>query len=71
MEVEVEIDRRTSLAVVVRDEGEGISARGDSRGLGLALISALSETVRVTRDELGHTAVHMTFALPRAAEPLA
>lgn len=70
LQVEVDI-AEDQLAVTVRDEGSGMEEPGESRGLGLALMSALAETMHVTHDEHGHTAVHMTFALPGAAGPLA
>lgn len=59
------------LALTVRDEGPGIAPDGspprtgrEGPGLGLALIAALAETVRIGRDERDRTEVRMTFALP-------
>ncbi len=54
------------LALTVRDDGPGIAPDGESAGLGLALIAALAETVRVGRDERDRNEVRMTFALPAA-----
>lgn len=53
------------LAVAVRDWGEGIKPRPDSPGLGLglSLIAALAETVKLGHDTAEHTEVRMTFAL--------
>lgn len=53
------------LAVVVRDEGEGIGPRPDSPGLGLGLplIASLAENVQLGRDEEERTEVRMTFSL--------
>lgn len=61
------------LTVVVRDEGEGITPRPDSPGLGLGLplIASLADTVQLGRDEEGRTEVRMGFSLDRwnGAEP--
>jgi anti-sigma regulatory factor (Ser/Thr protein kinase) len=61
------------LTVVVRDEGQGITPRPDSPGLGLGLplIASLADTVQLGRDEEGRTEVRMGFSLDRwnGAEP--
>lgn len=61
------------LTVVVRDEGEGITPRPDSPGLGLGLplIASLADTVQLGRDEEGRTEVRMGFSLHlwNGAEP--
>ena len=53
------------LTVVVRDEGEGISPRQDSPGLGLGLplIASLAEKVQLGHDARRRTEVRMTFSL--------
>jgi serine/threonine-protein kinase RsbW len=53
------------LTVVVRDEGDGITPRPDSPGLGLGLplIASLAESVNLGRDEQERTEVRMTFSL--------
>lgn len=58
------------LTVVVRDEGEGISPRQDSPGLGLGLplIASLAEKVQLGHDAQKRTEVRMTFSLPALAE---
>jgi serine/threonine-protein kinase RsbW len=57
--------RKDELVVLVRDWGRGIGPRPDSPGLGLglSLIAALAETVRLGHDSEEHTEVRMTFAL--------
>ncbi len=57
------------LTVTVRDHGESDGGDRESTGLGLALIAALAETVRIDRAEPSGTAVRMTFALPRPGAP--
>lgn len=58
------------LTVVVRDEGEGISPRQDSPGLGLGLplIASLAERVQLGHDARKRTEVRMTFSLAALAE---
>lgn len=53
------------LSVIVRDEGQGITPRPDSPGLGLGLplIASLAESVQLGRDEQERTEVQMTFSL--------
>ena len=58
------------LTVLVRDEGQGITPRPDSPGLGLGLplIASLAESVQLGRDGDDRTEVRMTFSL---ADPTA
>lgn len=63
LEVDIAIhDHR--LEVTVRDHGDGVVAGGRDAGLGLALIGALADTMRLGRDAHERTEVHMTFTLP-------
>jgi anti-sigma regulatory factor (Ser/Thr protein kinase) len=57
------------LTVVVRDEGEGITPRPDSPGLGLGLplIASLAEKVQLGHDAQKRTEVRMTFSLASMA----
>lgn len=57
------------LTVVVRDEGEGITPRPDSPGLGLGLplIASLAEKVQLGHDARKRTEVRMTFSLAAMA----
>ena len=59
------------LTVVVRDEGEGITPRRDSPGLGLGLplIASLAEKVQLGHDARQRTEVRMTFSLAALEEP--
>jgi serine/threonine-protein kinase RsbW len=54
------------LRVVVRDQGGGITPRADppspGLGLGLPLMAALTEEMRLAHAADGGTEVHMTFA---------
>ncbi len=54
-----------ALTVVVRDEGEGITPRPDSPGLGLGLplIASLAESVQLGHDPHARTEVRMKFSL--------
>lgn len=56
------------LIILVRDQGAGIvpriSDRGAGLGLGLPLIAALTNEVRVRSADDGHTEVTMIFAIP-------
>lgn len=58
------------LLVTVRDEGGGFAPRAEASspglGLGLPLIAALSEEMRITTGEDGANEVHMLFDLDRA-----
>ena len=55
------------LHVVVRDRGPGVGPRAEppspGLGLGLPLIAALTEEMRIASGEDGSTEVHMTFRL--------
>ena len=53
------------LTVIVRDEGQGITPRPDSPGLGLGLplIASLAESMALRRDDCDRTEVQMNFAL--------
>ena len=53
------------LTVIVRDEGQGITPRPDSPGLGLGLplIASLAESMALRRDDYDRTEVQMNFAL--------
>ncbi len=55
----------SDITIVVRDEGNGITPRADSPGLGLGLplIASLAESVQLRRDERDRTEVRMTFSL--------
>jgi serine/threonine-protein kinase RsbW len=57
------------LEVVVRDEGQGITPRADSPGLGLGLplIASLAESVRLGQDADERTEVRMIFPLSPAS----
>lgn len=57
------------LTVVVRDEGEGITPRRNSPGLGLGLplIASLAEKVQLGHDAQKRTEVRMTFSLAAMA----
>lgn len=56
-----------TLVVTVRDEGSGIVPRaektGPGLGLGLQMIAALADDVRIAADDGGGTLVRMAFAL--------
>lgn len=69
LEVRASIDGE-HLTVIVRDQGEGITPRPDSPGLGLGLplIASLADTVQLGRDDSGHTEVRMGFSLGRFDE---
>jgi anti-sigma regulatory factor (Ser/Thr protein kinase) len=56
------------LAIVVADAGPGLVERDDSPGLGLglAIMTTLSERLRVVSHQ-GGTEVHMAFPCPNAA----
>jgi serine/threonine-protein kinase RsbW len=64
LQVEASIDG-TFLHVVVRDEGDGITPRADSPGLGLGLplIASLAESVELRRNAAERTEVAMSFLL--------
>jgi serine/threonine-protein kinase RsbW len=64
MEVVASMEDET-LTVLVRDSGCGIRPRPDSPGLGLglSLIAALAESVRLGHGDEERTEVQMTFAL--------
>jgi anti-sigma regulatory factor (Ser/Thr protein kinase) len=55
------------LLVVVRDEGRGITPRAEpptpGLGLGMPLMAALTEEMRIAHGPEGGTEVHMTFVL--------
>jgi serine/threonine-protein kinase RsbW len=57
------------LLVIVRDEGGGFAPRAETSspglGLGLPLIAALSEEMRITTGEDGANEVHMLFDVER------
>lgn len=59
------------LTVIVRDNGQGITPRPDSPGLGLGLplIASLAESVQLGRDEQERTEVQMTFLLNGDSPP--
>jgi anti-sigma regulatory factor (Ser/Thr protein kinase) len=58
-----------ALVVTVRDEGEGIVPRAErvspGLGLGLQMIAALADDLRITAGEQGGTSVRMGFSLPQ------
>ncbi|HWH15269.1 MAG TPA: ATP-binding protein [Miltoncostaeaceae bacterium] len=66
MEVRVRQDDR-SLVVTVRDEGAGIVPRAEKTspglGLGLQMIAALADDVRIAAGDGGGTSVRMAFLL--------
>jgi len=66
MEVRVQQDDR-SLVVTVRDEGAGIVPRAEKTspglGLGLQMIAALADDVRIAAEDGGGTSVRMAFLL--------
>ncbi len=61
------------LVVLVRDHGVGIvpriNNRGAGLGLGLPLIAALTNEVRVRSADDGHTEVTMIFTVPSNGDP--
>jgi anti-sigma regulatory factor (Ser/Thr protein kinase) len=59
-----------SLAVTVRDHGNGMSPRVDTPGLGVGLpvIAAIAQSVEIGTPRDGGTEVRMRFALAGAAE---
>jgi serine/threonine-protein kinase RsbW len=72
LEVEAKLSGE-DLTVIVRDRGKGIAPRPDSPGLGLGLplIASLADTVKLGRNDDGHTEVQMGFSLAERGEELA